>query len=140
MLPVDGTSASSPSTAGLLSLINSQLIANGKSPIGFANPALYQMFASDPSAFNDITQGNNNCNRAYCCQYGWRYTLFFSLPRAFLPFSRFSLPPLCSLLSFSLFLFLYSASQGWDPATGLGSPNFPNMVKYFLNAKGISTN
>eukprot|EP00026_Physarum_polycephalum_P003429 Phypoly_transcript_03440.p1 GENE.Phypoly_transcript_03440~~Phypoly_transcript_03440.p1 ORF type:complete len:705 (+),score=87.98 Phypoly_transcript_03440:71-2185(+) len=104
MLPVDGTSASSPSLAGLLSLINSQLIGMGKSPIGFANPALYQMFASDPSAFNDITQGSNRCNRAYCCEYGW------------------------------------SATQGWDPATGLGSPNFPNMVKYFLNAKGVAQN
>jgi len=70
-LPVDGTSASSPSLAGLLSLINDQLLAAGKPSLGFVNPALYQLHASSPDSFNDITSGNNRCNRAYCCDYGW---------------------------------------------------------------------
>lgn len=27
----------------------------------------------------------------------------------------------------------FSASQGWDPVTGLGTPNFPKMLDLFLN-------
>lgn len=27
----------------------------------------------------------------------------------------------------------FSAVKGWDPVTGLGTPNFPKMLKYYLN-------
>lgn len=27
----------------------------------------------------------------------------------------------------------FSAVTGWDPVTGLGTPNFPKMLKYFLS-------
>ncbi|KAH8798958.1 aorsin [Hyaloscypha sp. PMI_1271] len=27
----------------------------------------------------------------------------------------------------------FSAAPGWDPVTGLGTPNFPKMVKFFMN-------
>lgn len=27
----------------------------------------------------------------------------------------------------------FSAVEGWDPVTGLGTPNYPEMLKYFLN-------
>ncbi|KYQ88348.1 peptidase S8 and S53 domain-containing protein [Tieghemostelium lacteum] len=70
-LPVDGTSCSSPALAGLISLINDKLLANGKKPLGFLNPLLYQMAVDKPEAFNDITEGKNNCNRSYCCLYGY---------------------------------------------------------------------
>ena len=53
---VDGTSASCPVTAGIVALINDQRLRNNQSPVGFINPALYQMSAS---AFNDITYSNN---------------------------------------------------------------------------------
>jgi len=39
----DGTSASSPALAGMISLINGHLLDNGKSSLGFINPLLYQM-------------------------------------------------------------------------------------------------
>lgn len=70
-IPVDGTSASSPSLAGMISLINSQLLLNGTTPVGFINPAIYNLAMENPSAFIDINEGDNKCNRAYCCQYGW---------------------------------------------------------------------
>jgi subtilase family serine protease len=98
---VDGTSASSPALAGLISLINDELLNRGKSPLGFLNYLLYEMANSTDSnkIFHDITEGNNNCNRAYCCQYG------------------------------------FSAVSGWDPVTGLGTPNFNNMLEYTLKRK-----
>eukprot|EP01132_Coremiostelium_polycephalum_P001486 gene1486-1874_t len=71
---VDGTSCSSPTTAGMISLINDQLLNAGKQPLGFLNPLLYQAAQDQPNVFNDITQGNINCNRAYCCDYGFSAT------------------------------------------------------------------
>jgi len=94
---VDGTSASSPAFAGLVSLLNDFLLNANKKPLGFLNPLLYQIAASDPAAFFDITTGNNFCTRAACCQYG------------------------------------YTAVPGWDPVTGLGSPNFEEILDYLEN-------
>ena len=27
----------------------------------------------------------------------------------------------------------FSAVKGWDPATGLGTPNYPKMLEYFMS-------
>jgi len=76
---LSGTSASAPVFAGMITLINGARISTGKSPLGFLNPALYNLAASNPSIFNDITVGENNCC-AYngtgitCCQYGFNAT------------------------------------------------------------------
>ncbi|KAF7981933.1 hypothetical protein HWV62_30707 [Athelia sp. TMB] len=80
---VAGTSCATPISASIFSLINDQLVAAGKSPLGFLNPLLY----ANPSALNDITSGTN---------------------------------PGCSTNGFS-------AKAGWDPVTGLGSPNFAKL-------------
>jgi len=52
---VSGTSCSSPTVAGIFSLLNDIRFSLGKSPLGWLNPLIYQ----NPQAFNDITQGNN---------------------------------------------------------------------------------
>ena len=77
----DGTSASTPVFAAMLSLINARRLAAGKSSVGFANPALYSLYASNPELFNDITEGSNNCaaggwdGPANCCErYGFHTT------------------------------------------------------------------
>jgi len=92
-----GTSASSPSTAGMFSLINAILLEEGQPSLGFLNPLLYQMATKAPTAFHDITEGYNNCagNSGSCCLYG------------------------------------YYATEGWDPVTGWGTPNFPVILEYF---------
>eukprot|EP00211_Chloroparvula_japonica_P004395 CAMPEP_0119133096 /NCGR_PEP_ID=MMETSP1310-20130426/12960_1 /TAXON_ID=464262 /ORGANISM="Genus nov. species nov., Strain RCC2339" /LENGTH=624 /DNA_ID=CAMNT_0007123771 /DNA_START=43 /DNA_END=1917 /DNA_ORIENTATION=+ len=54
-----GTSASAPLWAGLLSIINDDRFAAGKSPLGFVNPALYFAQQESPETFNDITVGTN---------------------------------------------------------------------------------
>merc|ERR1712054_718200 len=57
-LAVDGTSASSPLTAGIFALINDNILNNGGSPLGFLNPALYTAAASS-SVTQDVIYGNN---------------------------------------------------------------------------------
>eukprot|EP01138_Halocafeteria_seosinensis_P012383 gb/GECG01012653.1/.p1 GENE.gb/GECG01012653.1/~~gb/GECG01012653.1/.p1 ORF type:complete len:637 (+),score=77.88 gb/GECG01012653.1/:1-1911(+) len=68
---VDGTSASCPVFAGVIGLLNAHRLENGGSPIGFANPLLYKMANNHPSAFNDVTSGNNKCTEGECCSTGF---------------------------------------------------------------------
>ncbi|KAI0029777.1 family S53 protease [Vararia minispora EC-137] len=78
---VAGTSCSSPIFASIVSLLNGELVAAGKAPLGFLNPFLY---STGKAALTDITSGSN---------------------------------PGCGTNGFP-------ATTGWDPVTGLGSPNF----------------
>jgi hypothetical protein len=91
---MDGTSASTPAFAGLITLINQMRISaylhlsdthtndkvadrlgnRGKAQLGFLNPALYQMATERPSAFTDVVSGTNKANMGYVCQYGWAAT------------------------------------------------------------------
>jgi tripeptidyl-peptidase-1 len=94
---VSGTSASSPTFAAMISLINDARLAQGKSSLGFLNQALYSLPAS---TFNDVTKGNNKCSAGQpgnCCSQG------------------------------------YTASEGWDPLTGLGSPKFEALKEALVN-------
>lgn len=87
---VDGTSASSPMFAGIIALLNDELIAAGQPVLGFLNPWMY----ANPQMFTDIVGGSN---------------------------------PGCGTEGFQ-------ALQGWDPVTGLGTPNYPLM----RSAAGLS--
>jgi tripeptidyl-peptidase-1 len=64
--PVGGTSCSSPIFAGLIGMINGQVISKTGKPLGFLNPLLYQMAAASPQAFTDITVGDNICTENGC--------------------------------------------------------------------------
>ena len=50
-----GTSASCPTVASIITLINEQRVNAGKKPVGYINPTLY----ANPTMFNDITIGGN---------------------------------------------------------------------------------
>jgi subtilase family serine protease len=63
---VDGTSCSSPVFASIIALANSARLAAGKKTLGFVNPAIYQIAASTPTAFNDVTLGDNKCTEQGC--------------------------------------------------------------------------
>ena len=57
---VDGTSASAPTFAAVVALVNGALIVDGKPPLGFLNPWSY---STGLKAFTDVTAGSNNgCN------------------------------------------------------------------------------
>ena len=92
---VDGTSCSSPIMATIISILNNHQVKNGKPKIGFFNPLLYKMAESDYSLFNDIKEGNNYCNEDQCC------------PSRNDTGSNYG----------------YLSTKGWDPVTGLGTPN-----------------
>ncbi|ETW85386.1 serine protease S53 [Heterobasidion irregulare TC 32-1] len=53
---VGGTSASSPTFAGIVTLLDDLRLANGKPPLGFLNPMLY---STGLPGFTDILSGNN---------------------------------------------------------------------------------
>ncbi len=66
-----GTSASSPTFASIIALINDRLLVSGRSPLGFLNPLLY---SNATAAFNDITSGDNYdpvCGAGFKAGVGW---------------------------------------------------------------------
>ena len=93
---VDGTSASGPVAAGLLTLINDALLHQGLPPLGLVNPLLYSLAATTPAAFNDIVMGSNFDG-------DWQ--------------------PQCAQFD-SLCPYGFTTQPGWDPVSGIGSPNF----------------
>jgi tripeptidyl-peptidase-1 len=93
---IGGTSQSSPIVASIMALLTNEYIKITGKPFGFLNQFLYQMYAADPTTFNDVIAGDN-----ICPEYGCSPTC-----RGFI------------------------ATYGWDPVTGLGTPNYPNMVNY----------
>jgi hypothetical protein len=58
---VGGTSCAAPLWAGFTALINQQAATAGLSPVGFINPAVYEIgqSANYSNCFHDITTGNN---------------------------------------------------------------------------------
>lgn len=104
---VSGTSASAPVVAAQASLVNSKLIAAGKNAgLGFLNPTLY----ANPSAFNDITSGTNNCcsggDSSGNPQDPGTVTCYTDVG--------------------------FKATAGWDPLTGLGTVNQAKFEALFL--------
>jgi subtilase family serine protease len=67
MLPVGGTSGSTPFTAAATALVDGSQRAAGRPPIGLANGWFYRA-AAHPGAFYDITTGNNDLSGVGCCQ------------------------------------------------------------------------
>lgn len=65
-MPVGGTSASSPTWAGVASLLNHVAMEADGKPLGFMNPLLYQIYEKDKTAFNDVVTGNNKCTEDGC--------------------------------------------------------------------------
>ena len=68
---VMGTSASTPTTAGIISLVNDVRFHNGKPAMGFLNPFLYK----SESILYDVTSGcNEGClenDKGFCASKGW---------------------------------------------------------------------
>lgn len=52
---LDGTSAATPASSAVLSLVNDALILAGKPPLGFLNPWLYK---NGGKGFTDVTNGS----------------------------------------------------------------------------------
>jgi len=111
----DGTSASSPTFAAMVSLINVARIRAGKGSVGFMNPALY---SAPASVFNDVTVGSNN-NYLNYTRWGASYDIVHK-------FASVLCGPDVG----------YVAAPGWDPASGFGSPKFEQMKQYMVSLGG----
>merc|ERR1712060_544234 len=88
-MAVGGTSASAPFFASLISLLNEYRLQNGKSPLGFLNPLLYEMATAKKNTFRDVTVGHNRIDRTgpmvplregYDCAKGWDPVTGFGTP------------------------------------------------------------
>jgi subtilase family serine protease len=106
---VGGTSAAAPTFAGIIALINQYL---GSSGLGNVNPNLYSLAAASPSAFNDVTVGNNivpctsgttGCPAKAPFQYG------------------------------------FSAGTGYDQVTGLGSVDANKLAAAWATSRTASS-
>lgn len=98
-----GTSVAAPSFAGIVTLLNQYLVSSGaqsKPGVGNINPKLYSLARSAPSAFHDVTTGNN-----------------------IVTVSCGSRSAGCSATPVG-----YSAGKGYDEATGLGSVDAYRLV------------
>jgi kumamolisin len=62
VVQVGGTSASAPTWAGFIALINQGRVAAGQNNLGFLNPTLYPLLGT--SSFRDITSGSNGAYSA----------------------------------------------------------------------------
>eukprot|EP00913_Durusdinium_trenchii_P030921 g28962.t1 len=97
---VGGTSASSPIVAGLVALLNGERLASGLPPLGFLNPLLYSSYQRWPDIVQDVRVGNISGSNL--------------------------LLPSGSIRDCAEG---FEALPGWDAATGLGSPNFKEMLQ-----------
>ncbi|KAG4443976.1 vesicle formation at the endoplasmic reticulum [Cadophora sp. M221] len=105
--PSGGTSAAAPVVAGILGLLNDARLRAGKGPLGFINPLLYAI--GSPS-LNDITGGGSvGCN-------GVNGQTGQKIPGG-------GIVPYAS----------WNATLGWDPVTGLGTPDFEKLKKLILS-------
>lgn len=64
--PVGGTSAATPTIAGIAAYLNDLAYKKTGKPLGFLNPLLYQMHAASPQTFTDVTIGDNRCTEDGC--------------------------------------------------------------------------
>eukprot|EP00928_Gymnodinium_smaydae_P013701 TRINITY_DN14980_c0_g6_i2.p1 TRINITY_DN14980_c0_g6~~TRINITY_DN14980_c0_g6_i2.p1 ORF type:complete len:596 (+),score=122.56 TRINITY_DN14980_c0_g6_i2:32-1819(+) len=78
MSGVAGTSASCPVVAGIFARLNALRTKEGKSPLGFLNPFIYQ----NQDAFNDVKLGKNNADgpEGFEAMEGWDPVTGFGSP------------------------------------------------------------
>merc|ERR550514_254388 len=63
---VGGTSASTPTFAGVVAYLNDANYKKRGKPLGFLNQLLYKMHKEAPEAFTDVTVGDNKCTEDGC--------------------------------------------------------------------------
>jgi tripeptidyl-peptidase-1 len=101
---IDGTSCSTPTFAGMISLLLESIRNTKKNfKFGFLNPLLYQSKLHSNS-FTQPIGGNNSCTESGCCQKHFGYQ---------------SPQPINKTL--------------WNPVTGIGYPNYGNLESYILS-------
>eukprot|EP00038_Savillea_parva_P018479 m.23893 g.23893 ORF g.23893 m.23893 type:complete len:595 (-) comp4113_c0_seq1:25-1809(-) len=84
---VEGTSESSPTVAGIFTLLMDQRLNAGLPPLGFLGPRLYKAMATDPTGsdapFESVTEGNTktSCSNGFPAASGWDPVTGWGRPR-----------------------------------------------------------
>ena len=100
---IDHASCASPTFAGIVALLNSARLSAGMPPLGFLNPWIY---SGAYTALNDIVDGGSRgCTGT---------DIYSGLPTPFVPYAS------------------WNATQGWDPVTGYGTPDFGKLLALAL--------
>jgi tripeptidyl-peptidase I len=105
--PSGGTSAAAPVVAGIIGLLNDARFRAGKGSLGFINPLLYVIGAT---SLNDITGGGSVGCTGINGQTG-------------------AVVPGGSIIPYAS----WNSTEGWDPVTGLGTPNFQKLKDLVLS-------
>ena len=93
-------SCATPVIASIISQLNGARLSLGLRPLGFLNPFLYSV---GYKALTDIVDGGSKgCRNA---------SIKTNLPAPLVPFAS------------------WNATKGWDPVTGLGTPDFPKLLR-----------
>jgi len=100
---VGGTSSSAPIAAAVFSLVNAERLAADMPPLGFVNPWLYRVHHANHEVLLDVLVGNNSGGNRLL-----PVSLDVDCPEG------------------------YTALPGWDPTTGLGSPDFAQLRHHAL--------
>ena len=95
----------------MVALINSAASDAGLSNVGFLNPALYKDHGKGLDLFHDVLTGENRCAAA----------------------TRLHVNDKTKLVVSNRCAQGFSATVGWDPVTGLGSPKFDKMLAHFMS-------
>jgi pro-kumamolisin-like protein len=115
VLAVGGTSAGTPSFAGLLALVYQA--TGGR--LGNINPLLYALNTATPQAFHDITAGSN----LVACK----------------PGIDPGCPSTCPVQGFADSCYGYQAAVGYDCASGLGSIDAAMLVRAWADVTPTTT-
>jgi subtilase family serine protease len=115
---LDGTSASAPVFAGMISLINSARQQNALPSLGWLNPWLYTFHNN---ITHDITTGDNHCTIAI--GFSWSSSSSSSSSSTSKNGGIGYYGHCCSEG--------FDAVKGWDPVSGLGAISYPDMYRIF---------
>lgn len=100
VVSVGGTSASAPVFASVIALLNNARMAAGMPSLGFLNPWIYE---EGYKGLNDIVDGGSRgCTGR---------SIYTGLKAGFVPNAS------------------WNATEGWDPVTGHGTPDFEKLLK-----------
>ncbi|KAF2726224.1 subtilisin-like protein [Polychaeton citri CBS 116435] len=106
---ISGTSASAPTFAGVVSLLNGARVQAGKKPLGFLNPWIY---SAGYKGLNDVVDGGaTGCTGT---------DIYSGLDAPYVPYAS------------------WNATKGWDPVTGYGTPDFGKLLPLALKASSCA--
>ncbi|ORY55648.1 tripeptidyl-peptidase 1 [Pseudomassariella vexata] len=111
ILSVSGTSAATPTFAGMVHLLSTARIKSGMPPMGFLNPWLYSTAAAGGGMTDIVAGRTTGCTGR---------DVFTNLTTPFVAGAG------------------WNATAGWDPATGMGTPLFDQLLKMAVPGAAIS--